>query len=419
MHQHHTIITSSHLVHKKKSDKRMIGLPQDFLATIATTTGSIDSTTAPAVGMRFFRATSEHPPIRLFYPATTTKNPQNEQPRPIRWFSNPDFLSFLSGYLHLSIARQDTKLFRWFVLPLVHCVSLFIPMRRLRIHGVFANAPPLLCDDKQQLKRPVIIFSHGLTGTGQENAVLCSAWAKQGFVVAAIHHTDGSSCYVQLADNTEKYYEHGPSMANYDRTFRPRQVQHRAREMLQTLQFLQSKDCPVDIREIIDTKRTVAAGFSFGAATVAQTLVTTMDTTLFCAALFLDGWFHIDVSESAGIEFHFPEEAFQKFSEKGIPVPSLFINSQQFQNYSKLFDATKRLAGADHSQVIVIPNTGHQNFCEGIFWIHSWLLKKVTGNALGRAKADEAYREIIQRSSDFMINAVKPTSVVDSQMRRD
>jgi hypothetical protein len=198
--------------------------------------------------------------------------------------------------------------------------------------------------------------------------------------------------------------------------------------MIQTLQFLQSQeedgDCPTDIRLILDLNRVVAAGFSFGAATVAQALATTMTDgvqPLFCAALLLDGWFHIDVAESAGIEFQFPEEAFQKFGKTGLPVPSLFIHSQQFQNYSKLFAATQQLAGGEDKQhtVIVIPDTGHQNFCEGIFWIRTWMLKKVMGNALGKAQPHETYRKIIQISSDFLMTAVKQTNFDDRETSQE
>jgi hypothetical protein len=46
---------------------------------------------------------------------------------------------------------------------------------------------------------PVILFSHGLYGLPELYASLCEDIASHGFVVAAVHHTDGSSFVV---DNT-------------------------------------------------------------------------------------------------------------------------------------------------------------------------------------------------------------------------
>jgi len=43
------------------------------------------------------------------------------------------------------------------------------------------------------------LFSHGLTGTGEENTILCMEWAKHGYIVVSVHHTDGSSCCVPLS----------------------------------------------------------------------------------------------------------------------------------------------------------------------------------------------------------------------------
>jgi platelet-activating factor acetylhydrolase len=321
-------------------------------------------------------------------------------------------------------------------MPLVYLLSWLLPMSWLRIPGLYKDAPfaypaaaaasmpsPNKKEEAPQKKLPVIIFSHGLTGTGQENAALCTMWAKQGFIVAAVHHTDGSACHVTLADGSEHYYVHGPPMTEYDATFRPKQVLHRANEMLQACQFFSSSgECPEEIRLAADyPKRVVAAGYSFGAATVARAIVLLEKEQQqfqfqfqFCAALFLDGWFHIDVKKSAGIEFQFPQEAFDN-DEQGngdgdglLPedMPTCFINSEQFQNYDKLFAATNKLAGKNNPNVQVIAGTGHQNFCDVVFWMHNSVLRSLMMGAVGKTvDPGEAFQDIVQRSITFLKKA--------------
>jgi hypothetical protein len=227
-------------------------------------------------------------------------------------------------------------------------------------------------------------------------------------------------------------------------------VQQRAQELLRAKEYLlqegrdhhpnsnDNEDDPLlnQIRRIIDPQRIVAAGYSYGAATVAQAIVdegqvnvnggrkekapssfgdtttttTTITeeaktkTTLFQAAVFLDGLFHIDVQKSAGIALEFPPAVFDYLQQhdETWPVPSLFLNSQQFQGYTQLFCATQRLAQAAQCDITVLPDTGHQHFCDVIFWIPLPLLRKMMMGAIGVAEPVEAYCEIVQRTLTFL-----------------
>jgi predicted esterase len=354
-----------------------------------------------SVGVRHFASTDQHPPLRVFYPSNNVN-----LIRPVGWFQEDGLGFFLSGYLHAIFVRRHTKLFRWLLSPLLQAASFFLlTMRWIRIPNVALNAPVANNNNnnnnnnlQSQNKWPVVIFSHGLTGTGQENAVLLSAWARRGFVVVSVHHTDGSACRVRLSDGSDKFYEHGPSFSNYDPSFRKQQIQHRAKEMKDALSFLQSNKCPQDIRDSVDPTRAVAAGFSYGAATAA--LATSTDDQPFCGAILLDGWLYIDVSRSAGIEFEFPEPAFQS----GLKVPSVFINSQSFSETSKLYQATKKLANMSrhNGELHVLPGTSHQNFCDVIFWLPKFLLKPL----IGTAHPVDTYREIVHLSSEFLTRVV-------------
>ena len=171
------------------------------------------------------------------------------------------------------------------------------------------------------------------------------------------------------------------------------------------------------------TEKIIAAGFSYGAATAS--LAATLQPTKYQCAVLLDPWLHIDYS-SRGYEFDFPPEAFgsawPSFSDettsntnpkkKGLDIPSVFINSSQFEGYKKLYGATCRLAdqinnsqknndgGNKRVEMVVIPRTFHQNFCDVIFWLPWRLSKKVF--QLGEADAYDAYETIVERTIRFL-----------------
>jgi len=303
---------------------------------------------------------------------------------------------------------------------LAHLFAVFFPGRWRRIPNIVSNAPlpqssTTSSSSSLALPLPVVIFSHGLTGTGQENTVLLAAWAARGLCVVSVHHTDGSSSCVPLApdhddgttnnsstsssSSTDLYYDPGPPFCEYDANFRPHQVQHRARELLQTCDFVTHELLPAGST---DPTRMAVAGFSYGAATAARAIAMAPPDT-FCASIYLDGWFHIDVSESAGVEFQFPKEAFEDSFRP--PNASLFCNSESFTRIPKLWKSTTFLANKSSSKLHVIAGTGHQNFCDVIFWLPGFLSQR---RFLGLGKKDpvEAYREIVDLSSDFLTQHV-------------
>jgi dienelactone hydrolase len=359
---------------------------------------------AEAVGVRYIPPTRSHPPLRLFYPA---KQPVSKQPF-VRWFQDsPSLGMFLSGYLHVVGIKHGTWVFS-LLSRLVGCVAYCLPLQYRSIPDTYAGLDIVGLDDDEgsSKKLPVIVFSHGLTGTSQENSLLCAAWARRGYLVVAVHHTDGSSVCVPMADGSTLYYRHGPSFKDYDPTFRPKQALHRAREMHQAVDFL--KD---NCRDQCDFEKIVAAGFSFGAATAA--LAAVQDNSPFQAGLILlDGWFYIDVAESAGVEFEFPTLAFERL-EKMHSIPTIFVNSATFTTFPKLWKATGRLAGKVHERH-VIPGTKHNNFCDICFWLPSSLLVlggmvggPVDLGALGGGDPKAAYQDIIERTTQFLKQALK------------
>ncbi|KAL7573150.1 hypothetical protein ACA910_018814 [Epithemia clementina (nom. ined.)] len=430
-----------------------------------------DATPSRLVGVRYFPATAAHAPLRIYYPAaaaTTVSTTKPTKPRrPVRWFHDLGVFPYLQGYFHLALAEQGTWTFALALQPLSFFLSWVLPLSYLRIPNAYKDLECVVTkngdddndndndtdtdtdnnDNKNEHNRlPLIVFSHGLTGTGQENQALFVHWAQQGYVVVSVHHTDGSSCRVQLADGTWKYYEKPPKFQHYDATFRPNQIQERAQELLQAYRFLvpsttsSSNDsdndkaavdsCPQDLQNAIDPNNAVVAGFSYGAATAARVAV--MDESPFRAALFLDGWFYIDigaVSEFKHVEFSFPAEAFTNQAlSKLASMPTFFLLSQQFQQFPKLLAATQQLATAQNDQnqdddsttkkehgddstsnnnLIVLPNTGHQNFCDVVVWFPLWVLKRMLKGMIGDTDPVAVYQEIMDRTTHFLNQATK------------
>ncbi|KAL7550973.1 hypothetical protein ACHAWF_014181 [Thalassiosira exigua] len=414
---------------------------------------------APLVGVLDLPGTRRRPPVRLYFPADAEADAagaKREPPPPARYFVDGRVAYVLQGYAHVALARHTTRFHRWILRPLAWLLSLAFPARFLRVPGTahvrggdgsgsgvryLPPAPPTSASASGAGRPPppqsLVVFSHGLTGTGEENSVFCASLAKRGHVVAALHHRDGSSCRVPMPDGTCRYYEHMPTGNDYDPKFRLEQVHARAREFLHTCDWLtgvgdddvegdDGRQHPIvkQIRPHLEAQKVVAAGFSYGSATAA--LAATLEPSKFRCALMLDAWLHIDY-RSRGFEFDFPPEAFGKgwpvtvcgpdVAEAdangrmgGLGTPSLFLNSAQFQSYEKLYGATKRLAEQinakgdgerDHrTKMHVIPGTKHQNFCDVIFWVPRRMARKLF--QLGKADPYEAYEEILHRTIHFM-----------------
>eukprot|EP00956_Cyclotella_meneghiniana_P035462 scaffold115205_cov57-Cyclotella_meneghiniana.AAC.1 len=443
--------------------------PHRLLVGDAPLVGVLDLPSSPS--------NHERPPIRLFFPAAIDSiNNSKRKVKPARYFVNNRVSYVLQGLAHIALARHTTRLYRYIYRPLAWMISLVFPARFLKIpHTALVNDyqqpaisySPLttaqLDNDKAaSAGQSLVVFSHGLTGTGEENALFCTALAKRGYVVACIHHRDGSSSRVPMPDGTCKFYDHLPSGEDYNPVHRLEQVSYRAREFLyatnwllgETVEPLQQPhgsnnndddyNChPIlqQIRPTLDKNKVIASGFSYGSTTCS--LAATINPHRYQCAVFLDGWFHVDYS-SKGYEYNFPPEAFGQdwpdkanignekshlipSKEDGLAIPSVFINSLQFANYDKLYGATRTLAdrinticiqrqrqpgreeggrrtSIPETKLHVIPNTKHQNFCDVGFWLPKALLRRGVGRQvmLGEADVVEAAKEILNLTVEFL-----------------
>lgn len=287
-------------------------------------------------------------PFRVFYPS------ENHDVENVGWFVN-GFNIFVEGYMHVLIPKlRNNMIVEWIISWIALIVSYMVPMANQSLPFCSKESKPHKMPNK---KYSLLVFSHGLTGTGEEHALMFAHWAQRGFVVACIHHCDGSSHSVYKGSNDRILYHHPPDLSNYDYDFRPNQVIKRESEIHEMLQYiLHDKSFSPHVSSIINKDHISIGGFSYGAATASLSVIN--HPNQYKACILLDGWFYIEVSKG----FPFPASVHQQ----GLHIPSLFIGSEQFAQRPLLSNATKFLADGNRhvrgSTCYVLRGTKHQNF---------------------------------------------------------
>jgi len=231
------------------------------------------------IGVRTFR-NSKGGAVRVFYPGVEEKGSE-----PARVFKDP-LSRIVEGYLHVFAGgflgprmRKGGLLFE-FVSLLVRIVVFFLPLSRAKIPQTYESLPPKL--EAGAKTAPLIMWSHGLTGTSDEHSFLAASLASDGNIVALVHHTDGSSARAEHYNEKEEagavskalYYQHPPPPSDYDPTYRPRQIERRASEIEDSRKALMEGACGQDLASLVDPARMVIGGFSFGAATASYVAAT-------------------------------------------------------------------------------------------------------------------------------------------------
>jgi len=354
------------------------------------------------IGVRTFRNT-QGGVVRVFYPGEEKKGSEQA-----KIFKDP-LSRIVEGYLHVFAGgfwgarmRKGGILFEILSL-MVRVVVFLLPLSRAPIPKTYESLPLKASVDAQTA--PLVMWSHGLTGTSDEHSLLAASLAADGNVVALVHHTDGSSARAEYYNEKEEagavsqalYYQHPPPAKDYDPLYRPKQIKRRAEEIEDARRLLLGGACGKDLASCIDTSRTVIGGFSFGAAT-ASYIAATRKGVYKCCVLW-DGWFHIEIG---GHRVDMPAEA----HENGLDIPALFVGSEQFEGFTNLADATKRLqAKCRDAEVHVPKNTKHQNFADVVWWINEKTLKKM--GMIGSADAIGAYCDIVQITRDFVLKHSK------------
>lgn len=130
--------------------------------------------------------------------------------------------------------RKGSVLF-WLASLLLRLITWIHPLSRACIPRCYEDLTP------SEGKKPLLVWSHGLTGTSEEHGLFAAAMASDGNIVALVHHSDGSSSSIDVAEgkgpggkDTQVFYQHPPPRDSYDPTWRPQQIEVRASELVDT-----------------------------------------------------------------------------------------------------------------------------------------------------------------------------------------
>ena len=214
--------------------------------------------------------------MRLYYP--THERPPARWRRPL-WVPT---LAYSHGMMHFLFDFGDPKRSWWQrLLARAAYIGGHVATTLFDTLPVKENAVP-----RSEKTMPVVIFSHGLAGTRNMYAALCTSLASQGFLVAALEHRDGSaSCASKIDDaGGVKHEPYVHTDGNF--AWRLEQIGKRVAELDAAVAAL-SNDAPprnafpgsrLDVgtafRGLVDASRLVAIGHSFGGATVVAATAT-------------------------------------------------------------------------------------------------------------------------------------------------
>jgi alpha-beta hydrolase superfamily lysophospholipase len=138
--------------------------------------------------------------------------------------------------------------------------------------------------------RRVIVYSHGLGGVPDVYATLISNLVSEGYVVAAIEHSDGTAAFTRLDSGKVKHFLNlsGDDLKNWYKIRRP-QLNHRVSECMiaaDILYDIASNGFESDSNETVDlqvarlilhgnispTEKLIGMGHSFGGGTILSTI---------------------------------------------------------------------------------------------------------------------------------------------------
>lgn len=301
--------------------------------------------------------------------------------------------TFLGIFVPIPIISLISYILSWFVW--MH------PLAWSTIPRCYNDVP--IANDQDDKSFPLIVWSHGLTGTGCEHGMLAAALALRGNIVALTHHSDGSSSLtdintgLKISQATKLKYVHPIYTAeNYDKLFRQRQVEYRANEVEEARMSVLNDS---DVSKYINKNKIIVGGFSFGAATAG--LVASKYPETYKAAILIDGWWHIEllklkVNQDLPLQVH----------ENGIKIPSIFIGSAEFSKYPGLNDGTIRVQKlTPNCEVHVLKDTRHGNFMDAMWWMPAWMTRMLSFS--GQCDPHTTYTEYINLVIDFVERSVK------------
>lgn len=137
---------------------------------------------------------------------------------------------------------------------------------------------------------PLVIFSHGYSGSRSQSTILCEDLASHGFIVAAVEHTCDSTLSIFKDRSTVPFrgMENFPDSLQKARHYRRKQAGIRANDLVHVLDVLERMNAEDPRwRGKIDFTRVGVMGHSFGGCTA---ILTAYQEPRIKACISMDGW---------------------------------------------------------------------------------------------------------------------------------
>lgn len=224
-------------------------------------------------------------------------------------------------------------------------------------HIALAKSNSVISDQisRERATWPLLLFSHGLTGTPELYTTFGEQLASLGFIVVAPAHTDGScsESYTHISDNWD---------------MRHKQLNQRVADMQAILDALQSNhSAPLSrLASRINFETVGICGHSFGGATAAQ--MVNGDARV-ATAVSWDGWMFPLATPS---------------SSSANTKPFLFINSDGFHWDDNLTHMRNWCAhNSSGGHIVTLKGTNHHNFNDLPFFGHPSVVNYIAKNTDG------------------------------------
>ena len=249
-------------------------------------------------------------------------------------------------------------------------------------------------------KFPCVVFSHGLGGSRCVYSSFCLELASYGYIVAAVEHRDKSaSATYYLKENPSSFQD--PQWIPYHKLtenedefqLRNSQVHQRAKECMQTLNFLEQLnegqppknllgavfDSP-QFKDRLDLNNVSIMGHSFGGVT---TIATLAKDKRFKCGIALDAWM-----------FPLGDELYHHT----VNQPLLFVNTETF-HWKKNIQQIKELLNNEivERKMVTIKGSSHltQSDLPSVVPAAAWRLLGVNSQSLDIGKVIDINRTII------------------------
>jgi hypothetical protein len=251
-------------------------------------------------------------------------------------------------------------------------------------HPCLINAEPVIPEDDDQ-KFPIVVFSHGLSGSMEFYTQLCQLIASHGFLVVAMEHEDGSAAYAETPSGEPIPFKKRDNDANYTRetvvSFRREFLEQRVKETRDVLDALFDASKAENLAPLLQkvlwagntTKGAALVGHSFGAASMfltAQKYVEEMKSTNFSS--------HPGFPNSLSLLDPWAFALEDAVLAQGIPdtIPILSVLSEAYMNNPQTIQVVELLSNCGDVVSLYAPDSVHVSFTDSVSWVPAAIARR-------------------------------------------